>query len=65
MEADGTATRRNFDQLEPEPHDPAQHLLQGGSIWQFDAKGGRLPAYADLAVVELGTQYLSQLDLRR
>jgi hypothetical protein len=44
-----------FDQLEPESHDPLQHSPKGGLIWQFDAKGSRLLAYADLAVVELGT----------
>ena len=55
----GNGQQAQGDQPEPEFHHPLDDPPEGWLTRQFDAKGGRVLAYADLAVVELRTQYMA------
>jgi hypothetical protein len=55
----GNGQQAQGDQPEPEFHHPLDDPPEGWLTRQFDAEGGRVLAYADLAVVELRTQYMT------
>jgi hypothetical protein len=50
------AQHTQFDQPEAEFHHSLEEPPKSWLIWQFDAKGGRVLTWADLAVVELRAQ---------
>jgi hypothetical protein len=49
------------DHFKPEADDALHDSPEGSLIWQFGAKGRRVRAYDDLAVVELCVQYRTGL----